>query len=219
MRDPRRDGTLHTAEELAAAYQGRTWEHYRHQLATVVEFAPPGRVLDVGAGTGLLVECFLKFGLPCVGVEGSPSGVQTAESRGIPLVLGLLDDPLPFPDASFSAVVCNQVIEHLLPATAERLLLEARRVLIPGGILLIESPSPRDPVQRAEAGHINLYLPSRLRLAVRSAGFEILAERNGPVALLGRGRMRNLLTLALMRLTGWTDLLSASANVVARREP
>lgn len=212
-------GTLHTAAELEAAYQGRTWEHYRHQLATVVEFAPPGQVLDVGAGTGLLVECFRKFGIPCVGVEGSAAGVDMAAARGVPLVLGLLDEPLPFPDAAFSAVICNQVIEHLEPATADRLLVEARRVLIPGGILYIESPSPRDPVQRAEAGHINLYLPSRLRAAVRSSGFQILAERNGPISLLGSGRIPNLMTLAVMRITGWTDLLSASANVIARRSP
>jgi SAM-dependent methyltransferase len=218
MTDPGRKNTLHSAQELEEAYRGRTWEHYRHQLATIVEFSPPGRILDVGAGTGLLVECFRKFGLPCIGLEGSVAGVRAAQSRGIPMVVGLLDDPLPFGDATFSSLVCNQVIEHLLPATAERLLAEARRVLIPGGILLIESPSPRDPVQRAEPGHINLYTPSRLRSAVRSAGFRILAERNGPISLVGRGRLRDLLTLAVMRLTGWTDLLSASANVVARRE-
>ena len=219
MTDSQRTGTLHTAEELEAAYRERTWEHYRHQLATIVEFAPPGKILDVGAGTGLLVECFRKFGLPCLGLEGSAAGVRTAESRGIPLVLGLLDEPLPFPDATFAAMVCNQVIEHLLPATADLLLLEARRVLIPGGVLLIESPSPRDPVQRAEPGHINLYAPSRLRAAVSSAGFRILAERNGPIAPFGHGRLRDLLTLGLMRVTGWTDLLSATANVVARRNP
>jgi SAM-dependent methyltransferase len=208
---------LHTAQEFDAAYGGRTWDFYRPLLAAVVEFAPPGLVLDVGAGTGLFVECCAKFGLTCIGLEGSMAGASVARGRGLSMVLGRMENTLPFADGSFATVMCNQVIEHVHADTARTLLAEARRVLVPGGVLFIQSPSPRDPQQRAEPGHINLYLPSRLRQDVRKAGFEILAERNGPIRPLGRGRLRDLVFMGLLRLTGWADLLSASANVVARR--
>jgi SAM-dependent methyltransferase len=213
----RAESALHTAEEFAAAYGDRSWEFYRPLLAALVEFSPPGLVLDVGAGTGLFVECCAKFGLTCVGLEGSMAGAAAARGRGLPMVLSRLEDPLPFADRRFATVMCNQVIEHVHGDTAARLLAEARRVLLPGGVLFIQSPSPRDPVQRAEPGHINLYLPSRLRREVLRAGFQIVAERNGPLRPLGRGRLRDLAFLALLRLTGWSDLLSASANIVARR--
>ena len=145
------------------------------------------------------------------------AGASAARSRGLPMVLSRLEHTLPFAEGTFASVMCNQVIEHVHADTARKLLAEARRVLIPGGVLFVQSPSPRDPQQRAEPGHINLYLPSRLRQEVQRAGFEILAERNGPIHPFGRGRRRDLLFMGLLRLTGWVDLLSASANVVARR--
>jgi SAM-dependent methyltransferase len=211
------NSVLHTAEEFQRAYGERTWEFYRPLLAMLVEFAPPGPVLDVGAGTGLFVECCKRFGLTCVGLEGAPEGAAAARMRTLPMVLSRLEEPLPFADRAFSSVMCNQVIEHLYPQTARSLLGESRRVLMPGGVLFIQSPSPRDPQQRAEPGHINLYLPSRLRKEVRDAGFEILAERNGPIRPFGPGRLRELLFTGLLKVTGWADLLSASANLVARR--
>jgi SAM-dependent methyltransferase len=208
---------LHTADELQDAYGDRTWEFYRPLLATLIEFAPPGLVLDVGSGTGLFVECCARFGVTCIGLEGAIVGAAAGQARQLPMVVARLEHALPFADGALSTVMCNQVIEHLPPSTARFLLAEARRVLAPGGVLMIQSPSPRDRAQRAEPGHINLYLPSRLRREVRQAGFEIVAERNGPVRPLGRGRLRDLLFTGLLRLSGWSDLLSASANVVARR--
>jgi SAM-dependent methyltransferase len=212
-----RPSTLHSEEELAEAYGGRDWTFYRPLLAQLVEYAPPGRVLDAGAGTGLFVECCRRFGVPCVGVEGAEAGAAQARAKGLPVAVCRLEHALPFHDGAFATVVLNQVIEHLYPETAAFFLREAARVLMPGGILMIQSPSRRDGRQRAEAGHVNLYLPSRLRREVGGAGFEIIAERNGPLLPLGRGRIMKLFFTGLLRVTGWQDLLSSSANVVARK--
>lgn len=213
----RRRSGLHSEAEFEEAYGERGWEDYRHLLAILVEFAPPGRVLDVGSGAGLFVECCHEFGIPVIGLEGSLSGGRAHREKELPIVAGRLEDALPFPDSTFASVVANQVVEHLYPETASFFFREAFRVLVPGGVLLVESPSVRDPVQRQESGHVNLYLPSRLRREVTEVGFQLLAERNGPLPLFGRGRLRDLLLLGLLRVTGWQDLLSSSANVVARR--
>ncbi len=210
--------TIHSGQELREAYQHRTWEYYRPVLAALVEFLPPGVILDVGAGIGLFVECCARLGLSCVGLEGALEGVAMAQARGIRLVAGRLEFGLPFRDASFAAVVCNQVIEHLHDATADLVLRESHRVLAPGGVLMIQSPSPYDPDQRREPGHINLYTPSRLRHAVEVHGFHVLVARDVATAPLGHGRFRDLLFNGLLRATHW-DALSASANVVARRVP
>lgn len=211
-----RRNTAYDVAQLESAYAGRTWEHYRPLLAELIEFAPPGRVLDVGAGTGLFAQCCRNFGLRCFALEGAPETARLLRRRGLPAVAARLESGLPFGDQSFHAVSCSQVVEHLLPETAALLFREALRVLAPGGVILIQSPSPRDRKQREEPEHINLYLPSRLRRDVVAAGFEILAERNGPIEPLGKGRLRTLLFRALLQL-GSTDLLSATANVVGRK--
>jgi len=55
-------------------------------------------------------------------------------------------ESLPFPDGSFSVVLCTQVIEHLLaPADGVR---ELARVLRPGGALVITTDSSRNLVSR-----------------------------------------------------------------------
>lgn len=47
---------------------------------------------------------------------------------------------LPFPDGSAERIETYHVIEHLSPEDAERALLEWRRILMPGGVLVIECP-------------------------------------------------------------------------------
>src|SRR5260370_8562705 len=50
-------------------------------------------------------------------------------------------DPLPFPNQSFTAVLLNEVLEHLVYSPV-LLLKEIRRVLMPGGRLYLTTPHP-----------------------------------------------------------------------------
>src|SRR5438552_14373106 len=75
------DPNIHSPEAFAQAYGQRDWRHYRWLVAVCVEHAEPGLVVDVGAGLGLFVEACLRYGLPCVGLEGSVYAVETARQR------------------------------------------------------------------------------------------------------------------------------------------
>lgn len=91
-----------------------------------------GRVLDVGSKKGAAKGLFA--------VERGPGDFWVAldiSDRSRPDVVGR-GERLPFRDQAFDAVVCSEVIEHVEEVAA--LIAEMRRVLRPGGHLLLSSP-------------------------------------------------------------------------------
>lgn len=101
------------------------------------------RVLDVGAGHGLLLSLLHELGHEChaLDLEDRPAEQPAIYGKGIRFSSCNVEaDPLPYPDGSFDGVVCCQVLEHFshshLPAVREM-----RRVLRPGGVLEIDVPN------------------------------------------------------------------------------
>ena len=98
--------------------------------------APGQMVLDVGCGDGsAYAEELIQSGIQVHGVDISDVAVEEAISRGVQAVRASLDEPLPFPDDHFDAVICIDMILHLLDP--EFAVQEMYRVLKPGGNLLI----------------------------------------------------------------------------------
>jgi SAM-dependent methyltransferase len=84
------------------------------------------RVLDLGCRSGALTRHFLE-GNEAVGLDVDRAALAKAEALGIEPVEGDVEDPLPFADGSFDAVVVGELLEHL--QFPEALVAEARRVL------------------------------------------------------------------------------------------
>jgi SAM-dependent methyltransferase len=100
------------------------------------------RILDLGCGRGFL-SAQIRDLLPSariVGVEWSPSGCTYARGRGLPIVQASVDGVnLPLSSEVFDAVIIKEVIEHLVDT--DQVLAEARRVLVPGGSLVVTTPN------------------------------------------------------------------------------
>lgn len=104
-----------------------------------------GRALDVGCGVGFAIEYLSgrAFDLNVFGVDISDAAIEQAKVRlakfaGSQSRLHVLQNQsLPFEDEFFSLVTCFDVLEHLDEADIEASLAEIRRVVKPGGVLLV----------------------------------------------------------------------------------
>ncbi len=102
----------------------------------------PGPLLDAGCGTGGLLRR-LADALPAreaVGLDFMPSAARRAAAKSGRAVAAGDANRLPFPDASFGAVVSIDVLCHVAVEPA-RALGEMRRVLQPGGTLVLNLPA------------------------------------------------------------------------------
>jgi ubiquinone/menaquinone biosynthesis C-methylase UbiE len=99
------------------------------------------RVLDVGCGEGHFASALLRAGASVVGVDVAEEPLRRARARDPALELRLVgvDEPWPIEDASFDAVWAGETIEHVLDTAGW--LSEVRRVLRPGGRLLLSTPA------------------------------------------------------------------------------
>jgi 2-polyprenyl-6-hydroxyphenyl methylase / 3-demethylubiquinone-9 3-methyltransferase len=156
----------------------------------------PFRVLDIGCGRGFYLPLYAALNATATGVELDPVPRAMAEQRARETgatILAAQAEALPFPDASFEAVVMSEILEHLDEPVAA--LTEARRVLVPGGLLLVTVPHAdypffwdplnftlealfgrkirKGPFAGIWANHVRLYRPTDLRASVEKAGFAV----------------------------------------------
>ena len=90
------------------------------------------RLLDVACGTGFASAQTAATGASVTGVDFSPEMISEARRRHPAIAFETGDaEALPFPDASFDAVIANFGIHHV--ERPERAIAEARRTLAPGG--------------------------------------------------------------------------------------
>jgi SAM-dependent methyltransferase len=148
-------------------------------------FAPGARLLDVGCGAGLFLKAAETWGWDVEGVEISPAA---AEYAGTVLGLRIRNAKLEeadLPEASFDVVTLLDTLEHLGDPLGT--LAEARRILRPGGWLILNTPDLRS-ASRLILGnawavltppeHLYGFTEGTLRRMLGRAGFEAVAVRN-----------------------------------------
>lgn len=148
-----------------------------------------GRVLDVGCGSSPYFLSHTYF-VEKFAIDQMPPAASSAGISWHQLDLNLATS-LPFEDGYFSVVTMLAVAEHLDPAALESILRECRRVLSPGGRVVITTPAARADrllrflarvglVSREEIDeHKYAYTPGLLGWYFGRAGFALGAVRFG----------------------------------------
>lgn len=169
----------------------------RRRAATANRLLAPwagGRLLDIGCGSHPYFLLQADFGHR-VGLDRVASTAGHAPEVTVMAHDFEAEAALPFDDAAFDAVTMLAVFEHIEPAALASLLREIRRVLRPGGALVLTTPAGwTDPILRALAAlrlvsreeideHKDAYDHARIREHLLAAGFPPDGLRQGSFEL------------------------------------
>ncbi|MGV0960309.1 MAG: class I SAM-dependent methyltransferase [Limnohabitans sp.] len=185
-------GDQDTIEQRLKVY----WPHV--QSLTLLH--PDAPVLDLGCGRGEWLRLMREHGVLAKGIDLDVGMLQACEAEGLDVTCS---DAFQYlskqPDASVPVISAFHVVEHLPFQALRAWLDQALRVLVPGGLLILETPNP----ENIQVGTCNFYLdpthqrpipPALLDFMVQHHGFEHacilrlqedphLNESNHPVSL------------------------------------
>jgi len=200
---------------------------YEHWLDRLETHHPPGRLLDIGCGTGLFLAVARRRGWTPTGVDDCVQATEHArEHFGLDVNTGNFEELAAESAARFDVISMWDVIEHARDPI--ELLAAVRRCLAPGGVVALSTPNQRNildllggALYRQTGGaitgplekfyvplHFAYFTPATLQQVLARAGFQIVRiEREltelrrltlaAPVRLALRG---------LFRVARWTGL-------------
>jgi 2-polyprenyl-3-methyl-5-hydroxy-6-metoxy-1,4-benzoquinol methylase len=181
----------------------------RARIALAVSLLGTGKnVLDVGAYDGQISNAIRQKGNRVTALDVSSEALKIAAGRGIPTICADLSADWPIDDNAFDAVFAAEVIEHIVDG--DHFLRECRRVVVPGGQLVITTPNLASLGRRVlllfgknpyidtalrpdQAGHVRYFVRESLRSLLKENGFLPETVRGEAVAFTARGMHSMLL--------------------------
>jgi len=172
-----------------------TYDVWRRELKRFGKTQPdrPLKIVDIGCGPGFLLGCLKGWfpGVELTGVDQNDDLLRVAETR-CPEMTPLKGDAtaLPLPDGYADVAFALHVVEHL--SHPDQFFAEARRVLRPGGMLVIATPNAEGLGARImrkkwqgydDPTHVSLHGPSYWNELIDNSGFAI--ARRGTTGLSG----------------------------------
>lgn len=149
---------------------------YTPFLVPLAGFHPQGHTLDLGCGRGEWLEVAAELGFTARGVDLDAGMLAACSEIGLAVSQQDLIEALQAcADESQCVISAFHVVEHISFETLQALQREALRVLVPSGLLILETPNPENLV----VGTNNFYLdPTHIR-PIPSLLLEFCAEFAG----------------------------------------
>jgi 2-polyprenyl-3-methyl-5-hydroxy-6-metoxy-1,4-benzoquinol methylase len=168
------------------AQQRMKLETARLRLGLLARFRPQGRLVDLGSGGGFFVQAAGLGGWQALGLEPSEVAARAARrNQRVKVVAGRLEQA-PLATGGFEAATLFDVLEHV---DAPRVCLhEVRRLLRPGGVVMIETPNMAGWVPRVMGSrhpwvrppeHLTYFTAATLRRLLEATGFRVRHLQTG----------------------------------------
>ncbi len=151
---------------------------------------PNGVIVDLGCGRGEWIELLQENGWRVQGIDTNISMVEMCQSLGLPaLKADAIEHLRSLEENSVSVVSGFHIAEHLPFELLLELVREAHRTLLPGGMLILETPNPENDIVRASSfyldpTHRNPLPPDLMQFVAKDCGFlkSVIMRLNGPEA-------------------------------------
>jgi hypothetical protein len=219
-------GGQSVADYVERHIRGSATEMDRMRRTLALVPAGARSLLDVGAGHGVFLELLqAERGVAGVGIEITPAKVDYGRSRSVDMRLGDASQ-LAFGDASFDALVCSEVLEHLPFGVYEAALREFARVAREWIVVTVPYDEQRHFVPCPYCGarvnadyHFRSFAPGSLQGLF--PGFELQqslalgSRRSSPLLALGRRLFARWPALLVCPSCGYHGAGSASAAAPA----
>lgn len=161
-----------------------------------------GDALDLGCGRGEWLELMRDAGITAIGVDHNAAFLQRCRELGLSVIetdgIAYLQS---LPADSLSMVTGFHLVEHMPFKELVLMVDEIRRVLKPGGIVILETPNP----QNFMVGSYTFYTDPTHRNPIPSATLEFLLETRG----FGRTKV--------MKLREWKDAFVPGNSELVKR--
>ena len=168
-------GESYTADEVQRRYEAR------QRLKWMRGVAPPGRLMEIGAASGIFLDEARKVGYDVFGIEPASGLAQSARSQlGVDVAAGFIETAT-IPAEPFDVICAWHVLEHIRqPKSA---LLRLREALRDDGLLFLEIPNIQSDRARRDgpdwfhldpANHVGFYTTDQLREVLHQARFELI---------------------------------------------
>jgi len=179
---------------------------FRETLALLAQSRKPGRILDVGPGTGIFLHLARQAGWVPRGIDVCSQSAEKALGEfHVPVDVGDFE-VFPYEPESFDCITMLDVLEHAVNPLA--FLSRAIELLVPGGLLYVAVPNQQSLMtaildRYVQAGgpkgsyfldrlyvqpHVFYFDSETLPRAVKKSGFHVVRVRTGNV-YLGRYRI------------------------------
>lgn len=133
---------------------------FARRLAMWIDHHCQGPLIDLGAGTGVYVDCMKKIGWKATGYDiadpqPNPDLVQQQSLFDV-------DNPA-------RTVLCLEVAEHIDESASDRVIQAVWHNTLPGGVVIWSAAQPG----QGGVGHINCQLPEYWRMRAQTQGFRL----------------------------------------------
>ena len=211
--------SVHYGRETETVYESNYHTHYAKRLTAkkmtamirlgaAARYMPQdAKILDVGCSIGATLRSAVKLGWNPTGVDISQAAVDYCRQDGLD-AHKVDGHELPFEDGTFDLVTNWHVIEHI-PNVMDAIA-EWRRVLKPGGVLMLETPASNFyKAKKLGLGHLKFWPPdhvytfnrNNLSSMLDKSGYEMLPTR----LIGGLTKLKPNMTLYAMAYRGYRE--------------